>query len=215
MAHIAQTHFVKCIKDKFPQMFDGRRVLEVGSYNVNGSVRSLFERCYYVGIDIMPGDGVDVVCSGDKFKSEYPFDVVISCEMLEHNPFWEETLHNMYGLLKDGGMMILSCAAPGRSEHGTQRTADFASPSSNLFGDYYRNLTPEEIMSVFSDIPYRMQGYCTEYHKEIPEVLKQMYPTLGAAPQEHDTYMVGWKTPAGFKLDHSCTIGKSDFDFLT
>lgn len=214
MAHIAQTHFVKCIKDKFPQMFDGRRVLEVGSYNVNGSIRSMFERCYYVGIDVMPGDGVDVVCSGDKFTSEHLFDVIVSCEMLEHNPFWEETLKNMYGLLKVGGLMILTCAAPGRAEHGTQRTADMASPSSNLFGNYYRNLTVNDVMGVFNKPSYKMTGFCSEYHKGIPSVLVQMYPGLGAAPQEHDLYFVGWKDPQDYCLNEKFAFHKNDFDFL-
>ena len=48
--------------------FDGKRVLEVGSKFVNGSVRPLIEKfCSprdYVGVDIEPGKYVDVVSSG-------------------------------------------------------------------------------------------------------------------------------------------------------
>jgi hypothetical protein len=73
------------------QEFDGKRVLEVGSKFVNGSVRPLIERfCSprdYVGVDIEPGKYVDVVLPAEKLVNCFgpeSFDVVISTELLEH-----------------------------------------------------------------------------------------------------------------------------------
>ena len=50
--------------------FNGKRVLEVGSKFVNGSVRPLIERfCQpkeYIGVDIEPGRYVDVILPAEK-----------------------------------------------------------------------------------------------------------------------------------------------------
>ena len=57
-------------------------VLEIGSYDVNGSIRSLFDTEHYVGVDLVAGPGVDVVADGQSV--DYPdatFDVVLSCEV--------------------------------------------------------------------------------------------------------------------------------------
>ena len=80
-------------------------VLEVGSYNVNGSVRSFFDQKNYVGTDVEAGPGVDQVIS----PSALPFDadkfaVVISTEMLEHAAFPALMLIEMRRVLRPGGL---------------------------------------------------------------------------------------------------------------
>jgi len=71
--------------------FAGRRVLEVGSKFVNGSVRPLIERfCRpreHVGVDIEAGKYVDVVLPAERLVEYYgpeSFDAVISADVLEH-----------------------------------------------------------------------------------------------------------------------------------
>ncbi len=71
--------------------FEGKKVLEVGSKYVNGSVRPLIERfCHpkeYIGVDIDWGKYVDLVLPAEKLVKHFGyehFDVVISTEMLEH-----------------------------------------------------------------------------------------------------------------------------------
>jgi hypothetical protein len=66
-----------------------RAVCELGSRNVNGSVRSLFASASsYVGIDTQPGPGVDIVADASHWRPEDKslFDTVISTESLEHAP---------------------------------------------------------------------------------------------------------------------------------
>ena len=124
MAHREQMSFVESVKRKFPDNFVSSKVLEVGSYNVNGSVRQFFDNCVYVGLDVFPGNCVDVVCSGHLYgASDNTFDCCISCECFEHNPFWKETFLNMFRMLKSGGILIFTCATTGRPEHGTKRTS--------------------------------------------------------------------------------------------
>ena len=146
MAHREQREWCELVKYAHDEFFVGTSVLDIGSLDINGNNRYLFEQCNYTGIDIGEGKNVDVVCSGHLFKSDDLFDVVISTECFEHDEHWELTLKNVINnLLKDGGLFLFSCAAPGRPEHGTKRTSPKDSPFTN---DYYRNLSEADIRSV-------------------------------------------------------------------
>lgn len=138
MSHEAQRQFIGQVKQRFPSSFIGGKVLEVGSYNVNGSVREFFwGPLKYIGLDLAPGKDVDVVCNGAEYKTEERFDVVISTECFEHDRRWVETFNNMMQLVKRGGLIIFTCASHNRHEHGTPRTSPF---DSALATEYYRNL---------------------------------------------------------------------------
>ena len=142
MSHQQQLDFVQSVKDEFPEYFKGTKVLEVGSLNINGSVRQFFEPGQYTGCDLGEGAGVDIVCEGHELP--YPnesFDVVISCECFEHDRHWEKTFQKMIDLARKGGLVIFSCATIGRPEHGTTRTSPADAPFTN---DYYRNLREED-----------------------------------------------------------------------
>ena len=146
MAHREQREWCELVKYAHDEFFVGTNVLDIGSLDINGNNRYLFEQCNYTGIDIGEGKNVDVVCSGHLFEYDDLFDVVISTECFEHDEYWEQTLKNVINnLLKDGGLFLFSCAAPGRPEHGTKRTSPKDSPFTN---DYYRNLSEADIRSV-------------------------------------------------------------------
>jgi hypothetical protein len=126
--------------------------LEVGSYDVNGSVRKFFPNADYVGVDLIQGPGVDLVCEGDKIPhQDNNYHITISCECFEHNPSWAETFINMYRMTKDGGLVIFTCATTGRAEHGTTRTSPKSSPGTQALNwDYYKNLTAEDFQSILN-----------------------------------------------------------------
>lgn len=143
MAHPSQMQFIKSVSENLAGSYTNLRVLEIGSYDVNGSVRRYFSGSDYVGVDLIEGPGVDIVCEGDKFdRPDEFFDIAISCECFEHNPNWAETFLNMVRMIKNGGVLIITCATTGRPEHGTTRTEPTASPGTqSLNWDYYKNLT--------------------------------------------------------------------------
>jgi predicted SAM-dependent methyltransferase len=90
----------------------GGKCLDVGSYNVNGCVKSLFSD--YTGVDMRAGPNVDVVCDAKSLDFDNrTFDIVTCLEMLEHcdDPF--RAVHEMWRVLKTGGRLILT--APGIS----------------------------------------------------------------------------------------------------
>jgi len=50
------------------------------------------------------------------FGEEY-FDVVISIEMLEHVDNWRTVIHNFKGVVKKGGLLILTTRSKGFPYH--------------------------------------------------------------------------------------------------
>ena len=168
MAHREQREWCELVKYAHPEFFIGTNVLDIGSLDINGNNRYLFEQCDYTGIDIGHGPNVDVVCSGHLFKSDDLFDVVISTECFEHDEYWEQTLKNVINnLLKEGGLFLFSCAAPGRPEHGTKKTSPKDSPFTT---DYYRNLSEADIRSVL-DCDNIFSNYKFKTRKEFPQDL--------------------------------------------
>lgn len=150
MSHPSQQKFVAYVASINPALVKGARVLEIGSYDVNGSTRSLFAAAEeYVGVDLVEGPGVDIVGFGHEVDHpDGSFDITISCECLEHDPHWSETLANMARLTRPGGMVLVTCAGRGRLEHGTTRTGPLSSPGTQSIGiDYYHNLTSKEVMA--------------------------------------------------------------------
>jgi hypothetical protein len=144
MAHPEQREFFHSVRHKFPHMFAGVKVLEVGSLDINGTVRDFFTDCEYIGVDLDEGLGVDVVAQGQEL--DYPdgsFNTVVSAECFEHNPYWLETFVNMHRMCN--GLVIFTCATEGRHEHGTTRTSPSDSPFT-LQWDYYRNLTEDDFI---------------------------------------------------------------------
>lgn len=134
---------MQLIKKQYPEMFTSTRVLECGSYNINGTVRDYFDGCYYRGIDIHDGDGVDFLISIVQFHEQATdfWDVVICSEALEHDREWKESWDAMIGLLAPGGLLIMTCAGPDRPEHGTTAVGPNLSPATN---DYYGNRKLED-----------------------------------------------------------------------
>ena len=151
MAHYQQRRFTEITKEEFPAFFENKKILEVGSWDTNGSVRGLFNNCDYVGADIAAGPGVDIVCPGEllSFPNE-SFDLTTSCECFEHNPNWVGTFNNMHRMLKPGGLMLMTCATIGRGEHGTARKSPNASLTVKSGDkDYYRNLSKNDFLKSF------------------------------------------------------------------
>lgn len=121
MAHSEQQGFVGQTKCRYPDHFRGTSVLEVGSRNINGSVRDFFDNpAIYTGIDCMPGDGVDFVTLAHEYQSPLKYDVLISCEAFEHDPYlYDLTIPHIVKLLRPGGLFVATCASVLRQEHGT------------------------------------------------------------------------------------------------
>ena len=163
MAHSQQRDFFLEVKEQNPEAFIDVEVLEVGSLNINGTVRDFFQSKRYVGVDVGAGRDVDVICNGEDL--DYPdnsFDVAVSAECFEHNPEWLATFRNMWRMSKKYVMM--TCASTGRPEHGTTRTDAGSSPLT-LAWDYYRNLTEQDFRAEL-DLDEMFANYYFRYNPE-------------------------------------------------
>ena len=172
MAHPEQAEFFSAVRTHYPTAFANARVLEVGSLDINGYVRELFSGCDYTGVDLELGPGVDLARQGQlvDFPSGH-FDTTISAECLEHNPYWRETLANMFRMTRPDGLVLMSCATRGRKEHGTSRTNPDASPFTTAARwDYYRNLTPRDITDSLN-----LDGWLSDYGMWVNHITKDLY----------------------------------------
>ena len=158
MAHKEQWVFCGQVKGLHPEYFENKKVLDIGSFDVNGNEEFLFKNCDFTGLDIGEGEGVDVVCPAqDYYEPDETFDTIISCECWEHNPFYKESIQNAVRMLKSGGLFFFTCATTGRPVHGVSYLEEQCSKQydnwktlpnverENWDNDYYKNVTEDDV----------------------------------------------------------------------
>ena len=96
------------------------RVIDIGSYDVNGSYKRFFNRpgWRYTGVDLTPGPNVDVVLESPYRLplASHSVDVIVSGQAFEHIEFFWLTWLEMARVLRPGGLIFL--LAPSRGpEH--------------------------------------------------------------------------------------------------
>ena len=154
MAHLNQQLFCEKIRNKIPEHFENKRILDIGSLDINGNNKYLFTNSNYIGLDVGEGPNVDVISVGHLYSAPNNFfDTIISTEVFEHDMFYEQTVQNVVRMLKPGGLFIFTCASTGRPEHGTRRSdgSDAAPLLYNIspeWSDYYKNLTEKDFEKI-------------------------------------------------------------------
>lgn len=131
----------------------GRRVVEIGAYNVNGSVAPLFiHAAEYVGVDIRPGPGVQVVVEPGQALAQaieahtlLGFDVCVTTETIEHAADPEQMLRDAWEVLRPGGLLLLTGAAPERQPHGCDG-GSVVPPD-----EHYQNIDPAQLREWLRD----------------------------------------------------------------
>jgi SAM-dependent methyltransferase len=131
------------IKNIKIEEIEGKSVIEVGSYNVNGSLKDHILKMKpkeYVGVDVQSGSYVDIVCNAeniiDKFGKE-KFDFVLTTEMMEHVENWQKVISNLKNICKPNGIILLTTRSKGFGKH-------------NYPNDFWR-YEIEDMKHIFSD----------------------------------------------------------------
>lgn len=119
-------------------------IVEFGSLDINVGIKNLFQYKKYVGVDISPGPGVDIVCDASEWVADQEYDVVLCAEVFEHTERWPEICENAYNSLKCGGRFIGSCASIGRAPHSAIDGGEV-----RIF-EHYENVPSSEMQEVLS-----------------------------------------------------------------
>lgn len=132
-------------------------VIEIGSKNVNGSIRDLFPNATWYGIDRESGAMVDQVTDAIDYTPDLPADLVVCCEVLEHADNWRQIISRAAEWLKPEGVLIVTCAGLGRKPHSCD-----GGPLKT--GEYYANIDPAELRAEL-DKSYRWK-YCRQFQTD-------------------------------------------------
>lgn len=93
-----------------------RRVLDIGSIDLNGSLRDVCPSdIAYVGIDMAQGKGVDMVLD-DPYQFPFAndvFDMVVSTSCFEHDPMFWLTFLETLRVVRDDGIVYINAPANG------------------------------------------------------------------------------------------------------
>ena len=166
--------FTLFVKATLPAFFTGRRVLDVGSGEINGNNQALFESCEYHGNDVVAAKSVTIVSrTRDLPFSDGMFDTIISTECFEHDPEYAASLAKIYRMLKPGGLFCFTCASTGRAEHGTRRTTPGDSYGAmggiDDMADYYKNLTERDLNEAL-ELRRSFSAWDTYYNAETKDL---------------------------------------------
>jgi len=114
-------------------------VIEIGSRDINGSIREHFPGAYWLGLDLHPGPCVDVVCDAMQFVPGKPVDLVVCCEVFEHVKEWPDIIARTYSWISPGGRILITAAGPDREPHSAIDGGELRP------GEHYENLTEDRL----------------------------------------------------------------------
>jgi len=149
--HIEALTFIQTAAYRFHRPQSRPRVLEIGSLDVNGGLRHLYPKAHWVGLDFMPGPGVDIVADAAYWTIDHEYDLVLCAEVLEHAPHWRGVLDTA---IAAGPLVILTCATDPRAQHGAY---DPDGTYGSLDGEHYANIAVDEFAAALS--AYRLDRF--------------------------------------------------------
>lgn len=93
-------------------------ILDIGSRNINGTYRELFNSpaWFYIGLDIEPGENVNCVIPDPytwTMVSSNSIDVIISGQAFEHIEYIWQTMQEISRVLKTGGICCIIAPSAG------------------------------------------------------------------------------------------------------
>lgn len=150
-----------------------KRILEVGSCNVNGSPRDIIQPMkpnLYVGIDTASGPGVDIIGSAEDLRSKFEsesFDVVISTELMEHVVDWRKVISQLKLMVRPNGLLFVTTRSPGFPYH------PYPIDVWRYTADHFRQIFSDMKILVLADDPM-VPGIFIKAKKATPFVEKDL-----------------------------------------
>lgn len=125
-------------------------ILEIGSYQVAGQesvadLRTLFPGRCYLGLDVRPGRGVDLLANVEELPyADGSIGTILALSTLEHVPRFWQAFDEMHRVLRPDGALLVACPFYFHLH---------AHPT-----DYWR-FTPEALELLLAPYPSKIIGY--------------------------------------------------------
>jgi SAM-dependent methyltransferase len=123
-------------------------ILEIGSYQVQedtGDLRPLFSGREYLGVDMRPGPGVDLVADVEKLpQADASVGTVLALSTFEHVPHFWRGFEEIRRVLRPDGALLVACP--------------FYFHIHSYPSDYWR-FTPEAFKLLLDDYPSKIIGW--------------------------------------------------------
>ena len=106
----------KFIEDN--KLREGKVVLDIGAFDVNGSYKSFFDspKSKYIGVDIRYGPGVDIIFDSTAWYYLHDVDAFISGQTFEHVENRPYLLSKLIDVMKPGAIFCIITPSAGQ-EH--------------------------------------------------------------------------------------------------
>jgi SAM-dependent methyltransferase len=140
--HLSSLDHVQRLVTQYLAALPSIEIIDIGSYDVNGSYKQFFNRAgwHYVGVDLAAGPNVDVTLTSPyrlPFKS-HSVDVIVSGQAFEHIEFFWLTWLEMVRVLKPGGLIFLLAPSRGYEHRYPQDCWRFYPDGYKALADYGR-----------------------------------------------------------------------------
>ena len=138
--HLSSLEHVQRLVSQYLVTLSTIEIVDIGSYDVNGSYKQFFNRAgwHYVGVDLAAGLNVDVILTSPyrlPFKS-HSVDVIVSGQAFEHIEFFWLTWLEMVRVLKPGGLIFLLAPSRGYEHRHPQDCWRFYPDAYRALADY-------------------------------------------------------------------------------
>lgn len=116
--HKSSFMIMKWFSEKYMKSEKLYKILDIGSQDINGSYKPIFENgnWEYLGSDVVSGKNVDIVLEEayhwKNIKSK-TFDCVVCGQMLEHDEFFWLTMLEIKRIMKHGGLCCIIAPSSG------------------------------------------------------------------------------------------------------
>ena len=146
------------------------KVVEIGSQNVNGSLRDVCDPNFsYIGLDFERGNGVDVVLD-DPYSlpmDSESIDIVVSSSCFEHSEFFWLTFLEVQRILKPTGLFYLNAPSAGNFHRYPVDCWRFFPDSGKALAKWAnRNNYKTELLESFTQIGGSWQDYVAVFIRE-------------------------------------------------
>lgn len=114
MHHSAYINTEKFYNKYCKDNIETKKILDIGSYSVNGSVKPIFEKGQYIGVDMEKGPNVDIVANANSlpFENNYT-DIIVSISCFEHDDMFWVTFLELCRVVNINGYIYINAPSNG------------------------------------------------------------------------------------------------------